>query len=880
MKDGDCRISDDRQLVLCHYGATHRSPDGLTSGAPIAGADGQRWAYTSDTSDGRAACFTIDKPLPGGSRRGSNVVPFPQQPGQPEPQPAALPIAPQAPIELLRLPGHPTDLVRINPDAPPKSIKGEDYIVEAVYPYSETQAAWRLMPVAGGKKQFRPAHSDGRSFVPGAGKDLWPLWRQEEVEAAAAANPGGWVLETEGEKTTEIAREGGLIAISQPGHAHKVEQIQRRYAAVKAAGAGGIVFLADKDQQGVKRAQESLEAAAAEGLPLVVLPAAEVWQRLPDGGSIDDAPGSPAERVAALLKVLGEIEPGQWAEVWADCRQGVGLAEKEEEEAAADGLTGRITKAALQTFLRKTYTLEFNELTRTCEVDGAPMGAGLHLADSLLAATHGIEVPKQAAMDSFEFVARSNPYNPIHRYLLGLRGRSDLQLIPMVDLGRAFGIHPADDTSHSLLAAHLAGCVLRGIDPGHKHDQLLILSGSQGTGKSTAIEALAPPGMYDSATKVADLENRDTLAKLNAAWLFEFDECEHTLQRSTASEFKGFIARRWDKYAEKYEKESTNHPRRAVPFGTTNHTEVLNDSTGNRRVWIIHTADRPLDPAWITANRDSIWATVQTWIGWGLRNWLSQDDELAIAAATRAEDANLSDPWEGLIAGVLGRHTVDTSGGIAQADLIDQALHLPADKINRDVQMRVARIVTGSAFRTHDGTVRWEQKKRRFDSGSPRSGYKPVWVGHGRAAADPSSVPTGATVPTDSAGVGTAEKPWFNRLLTSPFQPVPTFLLRVNRYKGEGVQGARGEVHGAVASPPPDVGTGWNTPETPVAARLLPVPTGWEAVGSRNGTPPVFVGTAVPDLSPEEEGSRPSQGAQSLEPGDYLADPDDDEPDA
>jgi hypothetical protein len=98
------------------------------------------------------------------------------------------------------------------------------------------------MPVAGGKKQFRPAHSDGRSFVPGAGKDLWPLWRQEEVEAAAAANPGGWVLETEGEKTTEIAREGGLIAISQPGHAHKVEQIQRRYAAVKAAGAAGIVF--------------------------------------------------------------------------------------------------------------------------------------------------------------------------------------------------------------------------------------------------------------------------------------------------------------------------------------------------------------------------------------------------------------------------------------------------------------------------------------------------------------------------------------------------------------------------------------------------------------------------------------------------------------
>jgi hypothetical protein len=775
--------------------------------------------------------------------------------------------------------------VRINPAGLRKTIKEENYIIEAVYPYSETQAVWRLMPVAGGKKEFRPAHSDGRGFVLGPGHDRWPLWRQLEAEAAANANSGCWLLELEGEKCVEIAREGGLVAISQPGHAHKVEQIQPRYAALKTAGVAGIVFLADTDQQGVRRAQESLDAAAAvDGLQLVVLPAAEVWQRLPDGGSIDDAPGTPAERVEALLKVVGEIKSGQWAEVWTNFRQRSFLAD--EEQAAADGLTGRITKSALQTFLRKTYTLEFNELTRTCEVDGAPMGAFLHLADSFLAATHGIEVPKQAAADSFEFVARSNPYNPVRRYLLGLRERIDLQLVSMVDLGRAFGIDPTDDLSHSLLAAHLAGCVLRGTEPGHKHDQLLILSGSQGTGKSTAIEALAPPGMYDSATKVADLENRDTLAKLNAAWLFEFDECEHTLQRSTASEFKGFIARRWDKYAEKYEKESTNHPRRAVLFGTTNHTEVLNDSTGNRRIWIIHTADRPLDPAWITANRDSIWATVQTWIDWGLRNWVSQDDPLAIYAATRAEDANLSDPWEGLIAGVLGRRTVDTSGGIALDDLIDQALRMSAERINRDVQMRVTRIVTGSAFRSHDGTVRWEQKKRRYDSGSPRSGYQPVWVGHGRAAADTSSVPTGATVPidgatvpTDSAGVGTAEEPWLNRLLTSPFQPVPTFLLRVHRYEKEGVQGARGAVHGAVASPPPDVGTGWNTPETPVAAVFLPVATGLEPVGSWNGTPPDLIGTAVPNLSPEEEGSRPSQGAQSLEPGDYLADPDDDEPD-
>ena len=139
----------------------------------------------------------------------------------------------------------------------------------------------------------------------------------------------------------------------------------------------------------------------------------------------------------------------------------------------------KLNKAELQQFIQSTYRVEFNELTRDCELDGKPMGSLLHLADSFLAQQYGIEVTKQSAMDSFEFVARSNTYNPIRRYLLGLRNRSDLQLISMDALGKAFGIHPADTVSHRLLASHLAGAVHRGLDPGCKHDQLLVLAGLQ-----------------------------------------------------------------------------------------------------------------------------------------------------------------------------------------------------------------------------------------------------------------------------------------------------------------------------------------------------------------------------------------------------------------
>jgi hypothetical protein len=53
--------------VLCHYGSSHHPPEGLRPGDTHPGGDGQQWAYTKDTSDGRAATFTPHKPLRGAS---------------------------------------------------------------------------------------------------------------------------------------------------------------------------------------------------------------------------------------------------------------------------------------------------------------------------------------------------------------------------------------------------------------------------------------------------------------------------------------------------------------------------------------------------------------------------------------------------------------------------------------------------------------------------------------------------------------------------------------------------------------------------------------------------------------------------------------------
>jgi hypothetical protein len=441
---------------------------------------------------------------------------------------------------------------------------------------------------------------------------------------------------------------------------------------------------------------------------------------------------------------------------------------------ACSGL--HLNKTELLEFLRTTYRLEFNELTRVSEIDGNPLGDLAQLADVFLAEQHGIEVNKQTAADSFAYLAKAQPYNPIARYLEGLRDRkSELRLVSMEELAFAFAIEPGDQLSERLLASHLAGAVLRGLNPGYKHDQILILSGEQGTGKSEVIAQLASPAWYDSATRVEDLEAKDFLAKVNGCWIFEVEECEHALLKRTASEFKSFVTRTNDRYVEKYEKEAKTHQRRSVLFGTTNQAEFLNDNTGNRRAWVIPTGSRRTNPSWVATNRDSIWATVLTWIDWGLRNYVPPGDQLALEAADRAQNANLSDPWEGALLRELASVRTDPAGGIAQDELIQRALQIPLDRVDRSVQMRIARIVTGHSFRTHGGSVAWRSQKRRWGGGSPRAGYVPQ-----RVAVVPSVPTTESLVPSELHEVGSPQPPWYNKDLTTLFQAVPTFSEGVN----------------------------------------------------------------------------------------------------
>lgn len=178
---------------------------------------------------------------------------------------------------------------------------------EIFYGYSDTQRSKRYYK--GGKKCFAVQHLVADRWKPGAGLDPWPLFFENEALAVLGSpESDGVVWEFEGEKCCELAVQGGLLAVSQPGHAHSPKQRAPRYQRLKDAGCTRLIYLADNDETGEKKAAEAVKGAELAGLTITVFRAQEVWPGLPTGGSIDDAPGDIEQRTA-LLRIWDEKTP-------------------------------------------------------------------------------------------------------------------------------------------------------------------------------------------------------------------------------------------------------------------------------------------------------------------------------------------------------------------------------------------------------------------------------------------------------------------------------------------------------------------------------------------------------------------------------------------
>lgn len=132
----------------------------------------------------------------------------------------------------------------------------------------------------------------------------------------------------------------------------------------------------------------------------------------------------------------------------------------------------------------------------------------------------------------------------------------------------------------------LTAAVARVFKPGIKFDNMLILSGKQGVGKSTIIKKLGQDWYSDSLTTV---NGKEAYEQLQGVWILEMAEMMAT-KKADIEATKHFLSKTEDIYRVAYGRRTSRFPRQCIFIGTSNEHEFLRDRTGNRRFWPVDIA--------------------------------------------------------------------------------------------------------------------------------------------------------------------------------------------------------------------------------------------------------------------------------------------------
>ena len=118
--------------------------------------------------------------------------------------------------------------------------------------------------------------------------------------------------------------------------------------------------------------------------------------------------------------------------------------------------------------------------------------------------------------------------------------------------------------------------VARGVSPGCKVDNVLVLESKAGAGKSSIFEIIGGEFFCDT---VIDLGDKDSRMMAASYWICEMAEIV-AFKRTGHDARKSFFSSRVDKFRPPYGEGLEESPRRCVFVGTTNDDDYLGDETG------------------------------------------------------------------------------------------------------------------------------------------------------------------------------------------------------------------------------------------------------------------------------------------------------------
>jgi putative DNA primase/helicase len=216
---------------------------------------------------------------------------------------------------------------------------------------------------------------------------------------------------------------------------------------------------------------------------------------------------------------------------------------------------------------------------------------------------------RECINDALQIITKENQYHPIIEYLDSITWDG----VPRIETALIYflGVEDTPYTREISRKWFTAGAA-RIRKPGVKFDNMLILVGNQGVGKSQFFIRITKNLTWFSDSMSKFDNSKESMEQLAGKWIIELGELS-ALKRFEVEHVKVFLSKQEDSYRQSYGKRTESYPRQCIFGGTTNREDFLQDATGARRFWPVKVGDtqklwKEMTPAIV----DQLWAEADT----------------------------------------------------------------------------------------------------------------------------------------------------------------------------------------------------------------------------------------------------------------------------
>jgi hypothetical protein len=314
-----------------------------------------------------------------------------------------------------------------------------------------------------------------------------------------------------------------------------------------------------------------------------------------------------------------------------------------------------VTSEVVKQILAKMgITVRLNVISGMVEIAGMPEKYSAENAANTLPVllmdyikTHNMKCTRQNLDDCLVLIEDENRFNPVADMLNRVRydGQDRIKVLKQI-----LSIE-GNERECMYLTKWLHQCIslaLNNEKEPYGADGVFVIQGEQGAGKTLFFKTLAVYADWFAEGVSIDLDKKDSVIQSTGVVIAELGELDSTLKREQSA-LKAFLTASRDVYRQPYARTATRKPRRTSFCATVNPQEFLNDETGSRRFWVVHSpvidVERllTLSREWVMQLWAQVYETLYKADAQGFR--LTREER----AALQAENEQYSKPLPGEI---------------------------------------------------------------------------------------------------------------------------------------------------------------------------------------------------------------------------------------